>query len=175
MGVRTFYKAVIGGLAFEGSVSVDGPYISCLSPDLLSHGGVALVVSRLRCFRPERLGGGPPKPHGWYVVKYDHEDRFFLPGFTAPDIEAMTAEFGLAVLGTPQHEAAVLFLRSRAWLALVEWVAKHPRLAQKAAEWDTYLPGWYTRAQAEVARVPALPLGGESMGSNQQTAARDRG
>ncbi len=150
MSVWTFHKAVVGGLAFEGLVSADGPYISCQARDQFSHGGVALVVSGLRRFTPTR-SSGIRKPDGWWIVKYEDQERVFLRGFTESDIEAIGAEFGLVPTDSRECGGAAPFLRSRAWLGLVEWVAQRPRLARKAAGWDAYLPGWVDHAQAEAA------------------------
>lgn len=120
MGAWTFHHAIIGGLAFEGLVSAEGPSIACQpSRDPLSGGGVALVVSGLRRFAPERIGRAP-QPDGWWIVKYRDEERVFLPGFTPSDIERLTAEFGLVAVSAPEWCRAGPFLRSRAWSSLVE-------------------------------------------------------
>ena len=50
---RTFHRASIGDMMFDGVVSADGPYLSCQMS-----GGVALGVSGLRHFKPEHLDGG---------------------------------------------------------------------------------------------------------------------
>jgi hypothetical protein len=90
MSAWTFHHAAIGGLAFEGLISADGPSIACKpSRDPLSGGGVALMASGLRRFAPERVGRAA-KPEGWWIVKYRDEERIFLPGFTPADIECMT-------------------------------------------------------------------------------------
>lgn len=152
MGVWTFHKAVVGGLPFEAVVSVDGPYISCgQTLDPFCHGSVALIVSGLRRFAPASPGV-VSKPEGWWIVKYGDQERVFLRGFTPSDIGNMTVEFGLVEAYGPGQGSAEPFFRSRAWAGLIDWVARHPRLAKKAAGWDPYLPGWVERARTETAR-----------------------
>jgi hypothetical protein len=90
---RMFHQARIGGMAFDGIISGDGPYLSCQL-----NGGVALGVSGLRQFQPGSSGTRRIPPFGWWVVKYSDEERIFLPDFGHAAIRALSDEFGLPVL-----------------------------------------------------------------------------
>lgn len=147
---RTFHQATIAGLTFEGIISADGPYVSCQMG-----GGVALGVSGIRQFQPDREGTRWDPQFGWWVVKYRDEARIFLPGFDQASARKLSDEFGLLLLdGYALYELSdrvrsVYFFTSPAWDALRRWVIKHPRIAKAHAAYDPYLPSWYGRAIVE--------------------------
>lgn len=90
---RTFHHATIAGMAFEGVLSGDGPYLSCQL-----NGGVALGVSGLRQYQPATEALRHIRPFGWWVVKYRDEERIALPDFAPAAIRELSDEFGLVVL-----------------------------------------------------------------------------
>jgi len=145
---RMFHQCSIGGMAFEGIVSADGP---CLSRH--TKGGVALGVSGLRQFQPPESRRHRPA-FGWWVVKYRDEERIALAGFDHRAIRELSDEFGLVILTECDLYAADrvrqdYFFTSPAWDALRHWVTRHPRVAKAHAACDPYLPGWYDRARTE--------------------------
>jgi len=147
MRSRVFHQRSIGGMAFEGIVSADGPCLSCHT------GGVALGVSGLRQFQPP--GSWRHRPaFGWWVIKYRDEKRIALAGFDHRAIHELSDEFGLVILTEDAPYAADrvrqdYFFTSPAWDALRRWVARHPRIAKAHAACDPDLPGWYDRARTE--------------------------
>jgi len=146
---RIFHQVSIGGMTFEGVISGDGPYLSCQMS-----GGVALGPAGLRYFQPATPGTRRGLPLGWWVVKYDHEERVFLPAFGLAAVRTLSNEFGLPVLDEPGFDPfddvrREYFFTSPAWDALRLWVIRHPRLAKARAACDPYLPGWYDRAIVE--------------------------
>lgn len=152
---RTFHRATIGGVAFEGILSGDGPYLSCQTD-----GGVALGVSGLRQYQPATETRRHVRPFGWWVVKYRDEERIGLPGFSPAAIRQLSDEFGLVILAEknpcPSDQARQLyFFTSPAWDALRQWVIQYPRLAKALATCDPYLPGWYARAVTEAEALSA--------------------
>ena len=155
---RVFHRCSIGGIAFEGIVSADGP---CLSSDT---GGVALGVSGLRQFQPTRSLRHRPA-FGWWVVKYRDEERVALAGFDHCAVRDLSDEFGLVILTerdpyVADHVRQDYFFTSPAWDALRRWVARHPRIAKAHAACDPYLPGWHDRARMEAQALSArtIPL-----------------
>ena len=133
-------------MTFDGIVAGDGPYLSCRM-----NAGVALGVASLRHFQPSPRRIRRTPPLGWWVVKYENEERIFLPGFDRDAIRTLSDEFGLPVLtesGFDPSDSARrdYFFTSPAWEALRQWVISHPRLAKAHATCDTYLRGWYDRA-----------------------------
>jgi hypothetical protein len=151
---RIFHQVRIGGMTFDGVLTGDGPYLSCQTS-----GGVALGVCGLRHFRPVAEGARHTPPHGWWVVKYQDEERIFLPGFDRATIRTLSDEFGLPVLTERgfdpfNQERRDYFFTSPAWEALRQWVTRHPRLARTHAACDPYLRGWYGRALSEAALFP---------------------
>jgi hypothetical protein len=151
---RIFHQARIGGITFEGIISADGPHIIASTG-----GGVALGVSALRYFQPEAVGSGRHQPAGWWVVKYSHEERIFLPDFDRAAIHELSDEFGLVLLVDDQtdptdHIRQHYFFTSPAWDGLRQWVIRHPRIARARAGGECYLPDWYRRAKIEAAALP---------------------
>ena len=152
---RVFHRVIIAGLVFEGSISADGPYVSCRTG-----GGVALGVSGLRQFKPDAVQARHALPFGWYVVKYHDEARIKLPGFDQAAVRRLSDEFGLVVLTDRHPDFAdrtrhTYFFTSPAWDALRQWVAQHPRIAKAQADCDAYLPRWYERAVNEAKALQA--------------------
>jgi hypothetical protein len=150
MNNRIFHQVRIAGMTFDGIIAGDGPSLSCRMS-----GSVALGVSSLRYFQPGSWGLRRTPPCGWWVVKYDHEERIFLPGFDHAAIRTLSDEFGLPVLtedGFDPFDSVRrdYILTSPAWDSLRQWVTRHPRLAKAHAACDPYLPGWYDRAMVEV-------------------------
>jgi len=101
-------------------------------------GDVALGVCSLRYFQPEPGGSRRIPPLGWWVVKYDHEERIFMSGFDRVAIRTLSNEFGLPVLteiSFDQSDATRqdYFFTSPAWEALRRWITRHPRLAKANA------------------------------------------
>jgi hypothetical protein len=145
-----FHQVTIAGLAFDGIISADGPYLSCRKG-----GGVALGVSGIRQFRPGSGSTHRDPQFGWWVVKYRDEERIFLPGFDRASIRKLSEEFGLLLLDNraafewSDRVRSEYFFTSPAWEALRWWVIKHPRIAKAHAVYDPYLPSWYERAIAE--------------------------
>lgn len=72
---RVFHQVSIAGMTFEGVISGDGPYLSCQKGS-----GEALGPAGLRHFLPGALGTRRVPPLGWWVLKYDHEERIFPAG-----------------------------------------------------------------------------------------------
>ena len=152
---RIFHQAMIAGITFEGMISADGSYIRASTT-----GGVALGVSALRHFQPEAVGPRRSPPAGWWVVKYHHEERIFLPDFGRAAIHELSDEFGLVLLVDGQTYPTDrirrhYFFTSPAWDGLRHWVIMHPRIAKVMAGYDSYLPGWYNRATMEAAALSA--------------------
>jgi hypothetical protein len=69
-------------------------------------------------------------------------------------LERLREEFGLLTDAEPGRPDEA-FYASRAWAALVKWVAAHPQLARRHAH--AYLPGWYDRAQQAARAHRAAP------------------
>jgi hypothetical protein len=116
-------------------MSADGPTIVVRGHEGRRYEGwVALGVSRLRWFGSEEPDGmARPRGQGWHLVKYSEEVRAYLPGFGEKEVRRMREEFGLLTdaelrRGWPGEPA---FYSSRAWAALVQWVAAHPQLARR--------------------------------------------
>lgn len=152
---RVFHQATIAGLAFDGIISADGPYVSCQAA-----GGVALGVSGLRQFKPDMLFSRHEDRFGWWVVKYTDEARIALPGFDQAAIRRLSDEFGLVILTERDLAPAGrvrqdYFFTSPAWDAVRHWVAQHPRIAKAQAHCDAYLPRWHSRAVAEAKAMRA--------------------
>ncbi len=59
-GQSVFHEVRIVGIAFEGILSADGPYLSCRM-----HGGVTLGPGGLRYFQPVACGIRRVTPLGW--------------------------------------------------------------------------------------------------------------
>jgi hypothetical protein len=134
-------------MTFDGVVSRHGPYLSCRM------GGVALGIAGLRHFQPTPRGWHI-QPRGWWVVKYQAEERIYLPAFDQAAIRALSDEFGLPVLtdhGLDPFDdlRQDYFFTSPAWEALRWWVIRHPLLAKAHAADDPYLWSWYDRAIRE--------------------------
>jgi len=134
---RIFHQAMIAGITFEGMISADGPHIRASTT-----GGVALGVSALRHFQPEAVGPRRSPPAGWWVVKYHHEERIFLPDFGRAAIHELSDEFGLVLLVDGQtypndRIRRNYFFTSPAWDGLRHWVIMHPRTAKAMAGYDS--------------------------------------
>ena len=154
---RIFHQAMIAGITFEGMISADGSYIRASTT-----GGVALGVSALRHFQPEAVGPRRSPPAGWWVVKYHHEERIFLPDFGRAAIHELPDEFGLVLLVDGQTYPTDrirrhYFFTSPAWDGLRQWVMDHPRLARTYAPYDPYLPRWAERAVIAAGARAAWP------------------
>jgi hypothetical protein len=59
---------------------------------------VAIGPAGLRHFQPANPETRCIPPLGWWVVKYDHETRIFLPDFNFAAVRTLSNEFGLPVL-----------------------------------------------------------------------------
>ena len=144
-----FHRVRIGGLDFEASVLADGPAIVVRGHEGRRYEGWApLGVSHLRWFGSADPAGGMacPRGRGWHLVKYSTEVRAYLPGFGPKELARLREAFGLLTDAEPGRPDEA-FYASRAWAALVPWVAAHPKLARRHAQSQAYLPGWYDRAQ----------------------------
>ena len=73
-------------------------------------------------------------------MKYADEVRAFLPGFGEAELRRLREEFGLLIDAEPGRPDEA-FYSSRAWVALVQWAAAHPKLARRHAQGQAYLPG----------------------------------
>ncbi len=152
---RVFHQARIADMIFEGVMTGSGPALSCQM-----NGSVALGVSGLRQFQPTAIGSRRPPPSGWWVVKYDVEERIFLPSFDQAAIRKLSDEFGLVVLADGKSDPTErirqhYFFTSPAWEGVRQWVTQHPRLAKTHASYDPYLPRWYERAILEARALSA--------------------
>ena len=158
MSNLVFHHVRIGGLDFEALLSADGPAIVVRGPDRRYEGWAPLGVSHLCWLRREADPGfARPRETGWHLVKYSpSEARAYLPGLGPQELERLREEFGLLTDAEPGRPDEA-FYASRAWAALVQWAAAHPKLARCYAHYQAYLPGWYPRAQAEAARPRAAP------------------
>ncbi len=149
MDNRFFHQVRMAGIAFEGILSTDGPYLSSRM-----HGGVALGLAGLRYFQPVCRGIRRVPPRGWWVVKYCDEERIVLPGFDSAATRKLSNEFGVPTLAElslafSDHVRREHFFTSPAWDALRRWVTKHPRIAKTFAACTPYLLHWYDRAIVE--------------------------
>ena len=148
--ILVFHRVRIGGLELEAFLSADGPALVVRGYEGRRYEGWApLGVSHL-CWlkREEDPGFARPRGKGWHLVKYSNEVRAYLPGFGEAEVRRMREEFGLLTDAQPGRLDEA-FYASRAWAALVQWAAAHPKLARRYAQGQAYLPGWYERAQAE--------------------------
>jgi len=122
----------VGGLRLYGVLSAEGPAIMACSLDGEQPAGhVALVVSGLRRFLPQRFGMRPG-PWGCYIVKYQSEVRVYLDGFTDQHVRRLYFEFGPLPVDNPnrQRGSAEAFHMSQAWIGLVRWVGVAPTHGQ---------------------------------------------
>ena len=89
---------------------------------------------------PPRFGRGHG-PWDWYVVKYRSEAGVHLDGFAAEHVRRLRIEFGLLPINEQDWASspAQAFHASRAWVGLVRWVGRHPRLAKRMSRFDAYL------------------------------------
>jgi hypothetical protein len=157
MRSRIFHRARIAGMMFEGIITASGPALSCRSS-----GSVALGVCGLRRFQPESPGSRRPPPTGWRVVKYQVEERIFLPDFDRAAILSLSDDFGLVILADDSVDPSDrirrhYFFTSPAWDGLRQWVRGHPRLARTYAPCGSYLPRWTERAIIEAGTRAVWP------------------
>lgn len=143
MGNRTFHKATIGGLDFEGILSADGPYI--LRMGVVADGVALGFCCSLRKFQPDSPYGRN-QPDGWWLVKYGDQAHAFLPDFTDEAAEALAKEFGIAIWGKNREDREDAFYASPSFQSLRVWVKRWPGLAKRFARYQTYLPGWFENA-----------------------------
>lgn len=142
---RVFHTANIGGLDFKASMNDNGPYLCCVQRNK----GVALGVSRIRHFHPRFT----PGKEGWWVVKYEAENRIDISCFSEAQASELASEFGLD-LWAPIKSSSVTsinaFYQGKAWDSLKAWVVAHPRIAKRIGmnTRQHYLPDWYSRATA---------------------------
>jgi hypothetical protein len=111
---RVFHQAAVGGKTFVGSVTTDGPYISCGND-----GGVALGVCGLRKFLPDDWNGKSQR--GWWVVKYTNEARIDLHTWRDEHAQELSSEFGIVIIDgwpwPPEEARQEHFFTSPAWEA----------------------------------------------------------
>jgi hypothetical protein len=151
-----FYLTSVGGRAFAGFFTNDGPSIL----DIVARDHVALVVCHLRRSRGS-----------WAITKYQDEERIRLPGFTDADAIRLAGEFGILPAGfdddddtlrdlanrygsrlegvrynmlSQDEEAA--FIGSPAWSALREWAARDSETARRESSYRTYID-WFDKLQ----------------------------
>jgi hypothetical protein len=152
-----FHRVRIGGVDFEASVLADGPALVVRGHEGRRYAGWAVLgVSHLHWFESEEPGFASPRGKGWHLVKYSNEVRAYLPGFGEAEVRRMREEFGLLTDAEPGRLDEA-FYASRAWAALVQWVAAHPQLARRHAHSQAYLPGWHERAQQAARARRATP------------------
>ena len=152
-----FHRVRIGGVDFEAFLSADGPALAVGGHEGRRYEGWApLGVSHLHWFESEEPGFVSPRGKGWHLVKYSHEVRAYLPGFGEAELRRLREAFGLLTDAEPGRPDEA-FYSSRAWAALVQWAAVHPKLARRHAQGQAYLPGWYDRAQQAARARSAAP------------------
>lgn len=156
-GEAVFTQVLIGPCRFAGHLSTYGPYISA-TPRAggIALGGVALgPQTRLVKYEPESVAHRN-RGYGWYVIKYDRsEPRIPLVDLSDAEAALLAAEFGISMdEGAPDHG----FFESPAFIALVNWAGKHPRKARSWSRFRTYMPDWYGRVTAAIARATAASL-----------------
>ena len=149
---RVFHTVVIGNCTFTGSMSADGPYLSCHNGTVCEH-GVALGVSKITYLDEDSdrsFGDRKMMKAGWYVVKYSDERRIGLHSLDDQQIRELANEFGLRLECPGQihspFDPSELFFKSPAFKSLCRWVKDHPRLAKQMSVYDHYMGGWYEEA-----------------------------
>ena len=145
-GTTTFHVAEIGGLVLKALHSNHGPYL------------------HVEWDNPDRQGAslGMPASVGWFPAAHgtpaqlwiftSGQSRLRLPDhWGAAELAALREEFGIG--GT--YGTADGFLASRAMDGLVAWVESHPRMADRFADDDRDVPGWYHIARCRLGAADA--------------------
>lgn len=157
MGSSTFYETVIGGVAFQGLMSGEGPAIAVSSGQCAPLGGaisIRLVSEKQEVAERIPASAGMLEVEtlrevgesAWWVVKYRTQPRINLRELSDANRRQLASEFGIDLDGDQEDARATLFFSSPAFHGLVRWVQKHPAQARQCSRWDAYLSGWYERA-----------------------------
>lgn len=140
---NVFHSAEIGGIQFQALVSADGPYIQSSPFERVAIGPSSICEIRAGDQHLER--GQLP---GWWVVKYENQPRIYLPNFDVEKATALSKEFGIPfALHSGRLSERASFDTSPACASLVQWVGKHPRLAQQYGGSNPYMAGLNERAK----------------------------
>lgn len=138
-----FHEATIGGLSFYLTLSADGPYIG------LSGTGSGVAVGS--CTSVENIG--TPGDPSYCVCKYSNQQRIFLSGFDEATAKRFCQEFGVPFGWASPVDSAECFDESPAFLSLVAWAKKHPRLFARYSKYQDYMP-WVSMVDNELHPEP---------------------
>ena len=149
----TFHELRVGRFVVTGEMSADGPCIQVLDTATKATGGVAIGPSALRRFTPD---WGTDHRNGWWLVKYDNQPRFLFESLRDREADLIAEEFGIELISADRRHRRS-FVGSRAWLGLVDWTASNPKLAQRWAGFQSYLPDWHAQAVEHGRRAGIAP------------------
>ena len=127
---REFHQATINGISFSAVMSVDGPYINCRALD----GGVAIGT----CTSIVEGEAGYDGQRTYSINKYRNQQRILLRDFSEEHVKSLSREFGIPFADSSEdpHE---YFKQSPAFVSLVAWSQKHPKLFARNKRCQLYL------------------------------------